>query len=53
MYSTNISVLIENRNKHTLLIWDDHNARIFSEKALDEPEDIISTQLLWEYIICV
>jgi hypothetical protein len=40
MYKSNISVLIENRNKHSLLLWDDHNARIFTEKAIDETEDV-------------
>jgi hypothetical protein len=53
MYSTNISVLIENRNKNTLLLWDDHNARIFAEKALDEESDILNMQLLWDYIFIV
>ena len=53
MYSTNISVLIENRNKNTLLLWDDQNARIFAEKELDEESDILNMQLLWDYIFIV
>ena len=53
MYNTNISVLIENRNKNILLIWDDHNARIFSEKALDETAPILNMKILWDYIFVV
>ena len=61
MYKTNISILIENRNRHSLLLWDDHNARIFTEKAIDEKDniqdqvstDILDMHLLWDYIILV
>ena len=54
LYDSNISVIVENRKKATLLFWDDHAARIFDERSFDEVKNpILDLQVLWDYLVVV